>query len=103
MSPFYNSTLSNADVNEQISSLLDEIALGNWTIVLYNDDVNTFDWVVSCLVKYCGHDAIQAEQCAWFVHTKGKYAVKSGPKNRMSPICEALCEKGLSAVLEYKE
>ena len=95
----YNSTLTNADVNEQISSLLDEIALGNWTIVLYNDDVNTFDWVVSCLVKYC----IQAEQCAWFVHTKGKYAVKRGQKSRLAPICETLCEKGLSAVLEFKD
>ena len=72
-------------------------------IVLYNDDVNTFDWVVSCLVKYCQHDAIQAEQCAWFVHTKGKYAVKSGQKSRLAPICETLCEKGLSAVLEFKD
>jgi ATP-dependent Clp protease adaptor protein ClpS len=103
MFPVYNSTITNADVNEQISSLLDEIALGNWTIVLYNDDVNTFDWVVSCLVKYCQHDAIQAEQCAWFVHTKGKYAVKSGQKSRLAPICETLCEKGLSAVLEFKD
>lgn len=93
----------NTEISEQIESLLEDIALGNWTIVLYNDDVNTFDWVVSCLVKYCGHDAIQAEQCAWFVHTKGKYAVKSGSKNKMAPICEALCEKGLSAVLEFKE
>ena len=61
----YNSTLTNADVNEQISSLLDEIALGNWTIVLYNDDVNTFDWVVSCLVKYCQHDATEHARCGY--------------------------------------
>jgi ATP-dependent Clp protease adaptor protein ClpS len=54
-------------------------------------------------VKYCQHDAIQAEQCAWFVHTKGKYAVKSGQKSRLAPICETLCEKGLSAVLEFKD
>jgi len=91
------------DVNEQISSLLEDIAIGGWTIVLYNDEVNTFDWVINCLVKYCQHDTVQAEQCAWFVHTKGKYAVKSGSKSRLAPICEALCEKGLSAVLEFKD
>jgi ATP-dependent Clp protease adaptor protein ClpS len=54
-------------------------------------------------VKYCQHDTVQAEQCAWFVHTNGKYAVKSGSKSRLAPICEALCEKGLSAVLEFKD
>src|SRR4051812_23379358 len=46
-----------------------------WSIVLYNDDVNTFDWVILCLKKYCGHNHIQAEQCAWVVHTKGKCLV----------------------------
>jgi ATP-dependent Clp protease adaptor protein ClpS len=51
-------------------------------------------------VKYCGHDEIQAEQCAWFVHTKGKYAVKKGPQQSLKPICQTLIEKGLSAVLE---
>lgn len=99
-----NPTISHkSDVNEQLSALLDDIAVGGWEIVLYNDEVNTFDWVINCLVKYCQHDTIQAEQCAWFVHTKGKYAVKSGTKNRLTPICETLCEKGLSAVLEFKD
>jgi ATP-dependent Clp protease adaptor protein ClpS len=51
-------------------------------------------------VKYCGHDTIQAEQCAWFVHAKGKYSVKIGSRNLLKPICEVLLEKGLSAKLE---
>ena len=49
-----------------------------YNIILYNDDVNTFEWVIECLVKYCNHDSIQAEQCAHIVHYKGKCAVKEG-------------------------
>ena len=66
-------------------------------IVLYNDDVNTFEWVIECLTKYCGHDLIQAEQCATLVHYTGKCAVKNGSFEKLKPICETLLEKGLSA------
>ncbi len=66
-------------------------------IVLFNDDVNTFEWVIECLMKYCGHDPIQAEQCAHIVHYKGKCAVKEGSFDSLKPICETLLEKGLSA------
>jgi ATP-dependent Clp protease adaptor protein ClpS len=69
------------------------------TIILYNDDVNTFEWVIDCLVKYCGHDAIQAEQCAFIVHFSGKCTVKSGAFEKLKPICETLLEKGLSVEL----
>jgi ATP-dependent Clp protease adaptor protein ClpS len=68
-----------------------------YTITLYNDDVNTFEWVIECLTKYCGHDFIQAEQCATLVHYKGKCIVKSGSLDKLKPICEVLLEKGLSA------
>lgn len=66
-------------------------------IVLYNDDVNTFDWVIECLTNYCGHDILQAEQCAMIVHYNGKCAVKNGSLNKLKPICQTLLEKGLSA------
>lgn len=66
-------------------------------LILFNDDVNTFEWVIECLMKYCGHDAVQAEQCAYLVHYTGKCAVKSGPLDKLKPICLALLEKGLSA------
>ena len=69
-------------------------------IVLYNDDVNTFQWVIECLMKYCKHTQEQAEQNAWFVHFKGKSIVKSGEMKKIKPICEALCEKGLNAKVE---
>ena len=68
-----------------------------YTITLYNDDVNSFEWVIECLTKYCGHDFIQAEQCATLVHYKGKCIVKSGSIDKLKPICEVLLEKGLSA------
>lgn len=67
------------------------------TIILFNDDVNTFDWVIECLIKYCGHDSIQAEQCAYIVHHNGKCGVKKGTLDTLKPICSALLEKGLSA------
>jgi ATP-dependent Clp protease adaptor protein ClpS len=69
-------------------------------LVLYNDDVNTFDFVIECLVEICKHDLLQAEQCTYIVHYTGKCAVKSGSYNQLNPMREALCERGLSAVIE---
>lgn len=69
-------------------------------IMLYNDDVNTFDHVIDCLVKYCKHEPEQAEQCSMIVHYKGKCAVKHGSSDSLGPICDALCRKGLSALIE---
>lgn len=66
-------------------------------IVLFNDDVNTFDHVIDQLVKYCKHTAIQAEQCAYIVHYNGKCTVKNGEYDELKPICSALLDKGLSA------
>ena len=69
------------------------------TIILYNDYVNTFEWVIECLIKYCGHDSLQAEQCAHIVHFNGKCAIKSGAFEKLKPICETLLDKGLSVEL----
>jgi ATP-dependent Clp protease adaptor protein ClpS len=69
-------------------------------LVLYNDDVNTFDYVIECLVEVCKHDLLQAEQCTYIVHYTGKCSVKSGSYNQLNPMREALCERGLSAVIE---
>ncbi|MEN9699501.1 MAG: ATP-dependent Clp protease adaptor protein ClpS [Bacteroidota bacterium] len=66
-------------------------------LLLFNDEVNTFDHVISCLVTICGHDALQAEQCAWIVHTAGKCAVHSGSLDVLQPMCLRLLHQGLSA------
>lgn len=66
-------------------------------IILYNDDVNTFDFVIESLIKVCDHSPIQAEQCTYLVHFKGKCAVKSGEYKELEPKCSKLLELGLSA------
>ncbi|MAL59602.1 MAG: hypothetical protein CMC14_06100 [Flavobacteriaceae bacterium] len=66
-------------------------------IVLYNDEVNTFDHVIEMLVATCEHTTIQAEQCAIIVHYKGKCTVKSGSFEDLKPRCSKLLEAGLSA------
>jgi ATP-dependent Clp protease adaptor protein ClpS len=69
-------------------------------IVLYNDDHNSFEHVIQCLISYCGHTFDQAEQCAHIVHTRGKCSVKEGDESKLKPIKNALCENGLSAEIE---
>ncbi|MEY2691955.1 MAG: ATP-dependent Clp protease adaptor protein ClpS [Bacteroidota bacterium] len=77
-----------------------ETAVGNaHEIVLYNDDVNTFDHVIETLMRVCEHTAEQAEQCALLVHYKGKCTVKTGELTELVPQCSALLEAGLSAEL----
>ena len=70
------------------------------SIVVYNDDVNTFDHVILCFIKYCEHDIVQAEQCTHIIHNNGKCAVKNGTYNKLKPICEALLENGLTAKIQ---
>tara|TARA_R110002050_G_scaffold297783_1_gene459778 strand:+ start:264 stop:539 length:276 start_codon:yes stop_codon:yes gene_type:complete len=66
-------------------------------IVLYNDDVNTFDHVINSLIFACEHTPEQAEQCSIIVHFKGKCTVKTGEFNDLKPRCSMLLEAGLSA------
>ena len=66
-------------------------------IILYNDDVNTFDHVIKTLVAYCDHSYEQAEQCAYIVHYSGKCVVKTGSYEHLEPICNKLLEAQLSA------
>lgn len=80
--------------------LLQDIGIEEYELILYNDDYNTFEHVINCLVKYCKHDICQAEQCAWIVHNKGKCVIKSGNYNALEPLCTALCDQGLSAQVE---
>lgn len=76
--------------------LAEEIALNN-EIIIYNDDVNTFDHVIDTLVRVCNHTSEQAEQCSIIIHYTGKCAVKTGPLKELIPQCTQLLEAGLSA------
>ena len=68
-------------------------------IVLYNDEVNTFDFVIDSLISVCDHTLMQAEQCTYLVHFKGKCTVKTGEIEDLKPRCSKLLELGLSAEL----
>ena len=69
-------------------------------IVLFNDDVNTFDHVINTLISVCEHTAEQAEQCSLIVHYKGKCTVKTGEFEDLKPRCSKLLEAGLSAEIQ---
>jgi len=70
---------------------------GSSTLVLYNDEINTFDHVIKSLVEVCGHDSVQAEQCALIVHFKGSCEVKIGLAEVMSAMSRSLNSKGLNS------
>lgn len=70
------------------------------SIIVWNDDINTFEWVIETLMSVCGHNAEQAEQCALLVHHIGKYAVKSGSLKTLKPQCEAITDRGIQATIE---
>ena len=81
----------------QESLLLDEEVVKQNEIVLYNDDVNTFDHVIDSLIYACDHSPEQAEQCSIIVHYKGRCTVKTGPYDDLKPRCSMLLKAGLSA------
>ncbi|HHC80922.1 MAG TPA: ATP-dependent Clp protease adaptor ClpS [Flavobacteriia bacterium] len=66
-------------------------------IILFNDDIHTFDFVINSLIDICGHTPQQAEQCTYLVHYKGKCAVKTGEYDELKPPCTQLLNLGLSA------
>ena len=72
-------------------------------LIVWNDEVNTFEWVIETLIEVCGHGSEQAEQCAMLIHTQGKYAVKEGSYEDLKPMCEAITDRGIGATLNYVE
>ena len=71
-----------------------------YNLIVWNDEVNTFEWVIDTLMEVCGHSAEQAEQCAYIIHNQGKYAVKSGSFDDLKPQCEAITDRGIGATIE---
>lgn len=95
MNPFESPELLEQEIIEVV--LKEEATKA---LLLYNDDVNTFEFVTESLIKVCEHDVLQAEQCTYLVHYTGKCVVKNGTFKKLKPLCEALLEKGLSAKIE---
>ncbi len=69
-------------------------------LVVYNDDHNTFDWVIQCFIEIIGHSYQQSEQLSLLIHFKGRAAVKTAPLQVLKPLKDALIDRGLSAVIE---
>jgi ATP-dependent Clp protease adaptor protein ClpS len=69
-------------------------------LIVYNDDFNTFDWVIQCFVEILQHSSEQAEQLSILIHYKGKATVKTAPFPVLRPLKDALVDRGLSAVIE---
>ena len=89
-------------MKEKILHREDKLKSGNEssTLVLYNDDINTFDHVIKSLVEVCGHDPVQAEQCAMIVHFKGSCDVKIGMVEVLNAMSRSLNAKGLNSKVE---
>jgi ATP-dependent Clp protease adaptor protein ClpS len=79
---------------------LDEIIEGVYAVIVWNDDVHSFDYVIDCLIKYADHQQQQAEQCTFLIHFKGKCDVKRGAKEKMKKIHDKLAACGLTTTLE---
>lgn len=92
------STNFQTDKLEEIDVLTDYVDPCN--LIVWNDDVNTFEWVIETLIDVCGHSPEQAEQCSYFIHYKGKYAVKNGEYDELKPMCDAITERGIGATVE---
>ena len=80
--------ISDSDIGEQAQ------------LIVYNDDHNTFDWVIQCFREVLNHTLEQAEQLSLIIHFKGKATVKTAPKSVLKPKKDALVDRGLSAVIE---
>lgn len=69
-------------------------------LIVWNDEVNTFQWVIETLMDICGHSYEQAEQCSYIIHFQGKYAVKKGTYDELKPMCDAITDRGIGATVE---
>ena len=84
---------------ESVEELVVETTKG-FHLIVWNDEVNTFEWVIETLIEVCGHEHEQAEQCAWLIHNRGKYAVKNGSYEQLKPMCDAITDRGIGATIE---
>jgi ATP-dependent Clp protease adaptor protein ClpS len=90
--------MSETITEKEIDELIKEVNSRN--LVLYNDNVNTFELVIFCLMKYCEHELNQAEQCSLIVHNKGKCKIKCGTFDDLKPIYDALTQHELTVEIE---
>ncbi len=91
-------TINSVQTEEKVETI--EKLVNQFDLIIYNDDVNSFDHVIDSLIKICNHDPIQAEQCTTIIHYNGKCQVKHDIYEKLEPMCTALLDRGISAVIE---
>lgn len=91
---------NSAQEKEDVETGLLDTLTASYNLIVWNDEVNTFDWVIETLVEVCGQTAEQAEQCAYIIHFQGKYAVKQGDYDTLNPMREAIIDRGINATIE---
>ena len=96
MSIYKNDTKTNKQEETEVFTSVDEPC----NLIVWNDEVNTFEWVIETLMQVCGHSYEQAEQCSYIIHFKGKYAVKQGSYDELKPQCDSITERGIGATVE---
>jgi ATP-dependent Clp protease adaptor protein ClpS len=84
--------------SEKVETLVDEEE--PLQLIVWNDEVNTFEHVIETLIEVCGHSQEQAEQCTLLIHFKGKCSVRNGDYDTLKPMCDAITERGIGATIE---
>ena len=95
MAVFQETETLTDELIETVEKLVDQKQL-----IVHNDEVNTFDWVIQSLVEICDHNPLQAEQCSLLIHYKGKASVKEGELEKLKPLKDGLTDRGLNATIE---
>ncbi len=85
---------------ELVKRELKEVLIDQRDLIVYNDDFNSFDFVIESLIKVCKHNTLQAEQCTFIIHYNGKCQVKRSDFDTLAPMCSALLERGITAEIE---
>ena len=85
---------------EEVDVLEEVIGVDQCDLIVFNDEVNTFDFVIETLIDVCGHSAEQAEQCTLLIHFKGKCAVKKGTFEELAPMRNDICRRGIAAEVQ---
>lgn len=95
---------SHSFEEEEEIAVLDEVDTGKIArLIVLNDEVNTFDWVIQCFQEVLKYDDVQAEQLSVIIHSQGKATVKTASMAVLRPIREALVDRGLAAIIEEEE
>jgi ATP-dependent Clp protease adaptor protein ClpS len=96
----YHQPSPEIEVIEDVELQIENLKL--YSLVVFNDEVNTFDYVIDTLMEVCEHSPEQAEQCTIIIHYKGKCQVKSGDFEELAPLRNEICRRGISAEVILK-